>query len=215
MLMADLRHDYVRTVLHGRSTAQISPSSTRSRASWSPPPACGSIARECPRPEPVLRHALEVRYTGQDASIPVTVDADLLARGDRAAVAAAFNEIHQRTFGYHDRAQALEIVSVRLAAIAKRAGERSPDAFTLPTADDGARGLAQPGSRPVQPIGSRVVWFDAALECPVYLRDRMPAGTQIGGPAVVQEYASTTLVFPGDRLEVKPTGEMLLHLGDA
>jgi N-methylhydantoinase A len=214
MLMADWRHDYVRTYYRPLDRADFAEldqiagelvAAARRRLDRARVPAARTV----------LRHALEVRYAGQDASIPVTVDADLLARGDRAAVAAAFNEIHQRTFGYHDRAQALEIVSVRLAATAKRAGERPPDSFTLPTADDDARGLAQAGSRAVQPMCSRVVWFDAALECPVYLRDRMPSGTQIAGPAVVQEYASTTLVFPGDRLEVKRTGEMLLHLGDA
>jgi N-methylhydantoinase A/oxoprolinase/acetone carboxylase beta subunit len=37
----------------------------------------------------------------------------------------------------------------------------------------------------------------------------------LDGPAVVQEYASTTLIFPGDRLEVAATGELLIHLGAA
>jgi N-methylhydantoinase A len=48
----------------------------------------------------------------------------------------------------------------------------------------------------------------------VYQREALPPGTQIDGPAIVQEYASTTLVFPGDRLDVMPTGELLIRLRD-
>ena len=32
----------------------------------------------------------------------------------------------------------------------------------------------------------------------------------IEGPAVVEEYASTTVLFPGDRLTVAETGELLI-----
>jgi N-methylhydantoinase A len=61
------------------------------------------------------------------------------------------------------------------------------------------------------------VWFgaDAPLECSVYDRDGLTTGTVLVGPAIVQEYASTTLVFPGDRLEVAATGELLIHLEGA
>ena len=40
--------------------------------------------------------------------------------GGTEAVKTAFNAIHQRAFGYHDPDQALEVVSVRLAAVARR-----------------------------------------------------------------------------------------------
>jgi len=40
-------------------------------------------------------------------------------------------------------------------------------------------------------------------------------GEELTGPAIVQEYASTTLLFPDDRLRVAGTGELVIHLRDA
>ncbi len=46
------------------------------------------------------------------------------------------------------------------------------------------------------------------LDTPIYDRDRLPAGSRIHGPALVQEYASTTVVAPGDRLIVDRFGNL-------
>jgi N-methylhydantoinase A len=59
----------------------------------------------------------------------------------------------------------------------------------------------------------RRVWFDEPVDCPIYQREGLACGAAIAGPAVVQEYASTTVVFPNDRLEVAPTGDLLVRLG--
>jgi N-methylhydantoinase A len=62
------------------------------------------------------------------------------------------------------------------------------------------------------------VWFeagDAPIDCPIHQREKMAAGTELIGPAVVQEYASTTLLFPGNRLRMAASGELLIHLRDA
>ena len=40
-------------------------------------------------------------------------------------------------------------------------------------------------------------------------------GTEIEGPALIQEYASTTVMFAGDRCKVADTGEIVITLGNA
>jgi N-methylhydantoinase A len=209
MLLADLRHDYVRTYCGaldladfgelGRIAAELA-ASARERLREERVSDAGTV----------LRLSLEIRYAGQDFSMSVPVDTTLIARGDRAAVKAMFNDLHQRTFGYHDPGQSLEVVNVRLAALARRADDRLAEVFALqsPRArPDGARSLAPSSTRPV--------WFDSAdvpVDCPVFQREHLPPGTALAGPAIVQEYASTTLVFPGDRLEVTPTAELVVRL---
>jgi len=232
MLMADLRHDYVRTYYKPLDRADFG--------------ELGRIADELVasarqrfREERVseartgLRLSLDVRYAGQDGSMPVPAD-DLLVRGGldntkgntkdntkdnvkhnaKDAIKDAFNAIHQRTFGYHDPEQALEVVSIRLAAVAKRLVAR-PFQGREGGAESSAPHHAPNGSNR---IGTRLVWFeagDAPIDCPIHQREKMAAGTDLIGPAVVQEYASTTLLFPGDRLRVAETGELLIHLGPA
>jgi N-methylhydantoinase A len=149
-----------------------------------------------------MRHSLEMRYAGQDFSMPVPIGADLLARADREAVMRLFNAIHQRAFGYHDPGRTLEIVSVRLAAVARRSMPGS--------LQDPQEGRPKP---PGQDVYRRPVWFDdRPIDCPVYQRERLAAGSRFEGPAIVQEYASTTLIGPRDQLEVAPTGELLIRV---
>jgi len=206
MLIADWRHDFVRTYYQSLARANFAELNRIAQE-------LSAEARERLRGEQSgdgavdLRFTLEMRYAGQDFSMPVSVTTESLARGDGRAVADAFNAAHQRAFGYHDPARELEIVSVRLAAIAPR---RSPPTLR----ESHASGLSQ--SDPPH-ASTRVVWFESerSVDCPVYRREQLPAGARIDGPAIVQEYASTTLVGPYDWTEVAPTGELIVNVGQA
>jgi N-methylhydantoinase A len=50
------------------------------------------------------------------------------------------------------------------------------------------------------------------VETPTYDRMRLRAGNRIDGPALVEEYASTTVVHPGDRLEVDAFGDLVIEI---
>jgi N-methylhydantoinase A len=141
--------------------------------------------------------ALEVRYTGQDFSLPITVDPTCYAEDYRATVCNAFHQLHQTRFRYHDADLALEIVNAQLAAVAPH------------TLD------ALPAQREGPALGGRpAVIFDAdPIDCPVYRRESLASGEQIDGPAIIQEYASTTALFAEDRAEVTVSGELLIHVG--
>ncbi len=49
------------------------------------------------------------------------------------------------------------------------------------------------------------------VECPVYDRRRLGAGHVIAGPAVVEQFDSTTLIHPGQRAEVDDLGFLLIE----
>jgi N-methylhydantoinase A len=62
------------------------------------------------------------------------------------------------------------------------------------------------------------VYFDEVggfTPTPVFWRDDLPVGTALAGPAVVEQYDSTTLLHPGWRLVVDGTGNLVLQAGDA
>jgi N-methylhydantoinase A len=146
-----------------------------------------------------MRHSLDMRYTGQDFSLTVSVDPTSFGEEYRAAIRDAFHALHETRFGYYNADGALEIVNARLAAIAC---SRVP-ALPAPWQSN------QPAL-----LGIRTVIFDAnAVDCPVYRREPLTPGERIDGPAVIQEYASTTVLFPEDRAEVTPTRELLIHVG--
>src|SRR5262245_3174046 len=201
MLMADLRHDYVRT--HYTPLAEADFGALRLIADELSGQARARFDNARSQFAAIdLGHTIEVRYTGQDSSLAIPIDAALLAGGDRAAIQTAFNDLHRRMYGYHDAEQPLEIVSVRLAAIGKRTP--SVPAFAEGYGGSAAARFASGGGK-ASADAVRRVWFEKPVDCPIYQRDALARGAAIAGPAIVQEYASTTLLFPNDRLEVAPT----------
>lgn len=64
--------------------------------------------------------------------------------------------------------------------------------------------------RTVKPVYFRSSgWVDT----PVHLRERLLAGNEIAGPALIEEHASTTVVQPGDRLRVDELGNLQIDIG--
>jgi N-methylhydantoinase A len=75
--------------------------------------------------------------------------------------------------------------------------------------------MPPPSVNSARPTSTRRVFLETIVDCPVYARDRLAAGESITGPAVIQEYASTTILFPGDRADVAGSGELLIHLRES
>ena len=108
-----------------------------------------------------------------------------------AAVRTRFFEVHEVAYGYHNPDDPVEVVNVRLTAFGRtRRG----------AAEAAAAGTT--GAPPPDEI--RPVWFDphAPVDTPVFDRSRLRAGTEIAGPAIVEQLDATTVVHPGDRARV-------------
>jgi N-methylhydantoinase A len=51
------------------------------------------------------------------------------------------------------------------------------------------------------------------METPVYQREHLQSQNQIAGPALIEEYASTTVVFPDDQVRVDHIGNLVIAVG--
>jgi N-methylhydantoinase A len=62
--------------------------------------------------------------------------------------------------------------------------------------------------------GRRRVWLENRwVSVPIYAREALRAGNRIAGPGLVEEHASTTLLRPGDRLQVDSYGNLVIEVG--
>jgi N-methylhydantoinase A len=63
------------------------------------------------------------------------------------------------------------------------------------------------------PLSRRPVWFPDTgfVETPVYRREAWAPGTRLSGPAVIDEYDSTTVVLPGQTWWTDATGSILIE----
>jgi N-methylhydantoinase A len=201
MLMADVRHDYVRTVYRPLADADL--------------PALIDIyaelavsGREALEAAGVTEDArgeswwMDLRYVGQEFWLQVPVQQAEVQGADVAAITARFHETHNRRFGHAAPEEPVELVNVRLTAL----GERPKIVFPPVSVD---------GSDPK--VDVRPVYFNEPtrpVDCPVYRRERLQPGLKVAGPCVIEEYGSTTILFAGDRLEVAETGELIISVGD-
>jgi N-methylhydantoinase A len=71
-----------------------------------------------------------------------------------------------------------------------------------------------PAAPPSARRGARAVYFgDKAVKTPAYARSELKAGNRIAGPALVEEHASTTVLLPGDKMQVDSFGNLVIAVG--
>ncbi len=80
---------------------------------------------------------------------------------------------------------------------------KQPEIARLPRAAAKARPLE---TRRVY-IGNAGGWVDAQI----YRRDALEPGFVAAGPAVIEEYGSTTVIWPGDRFEIGELHEIRIQ----
>ncbi len=197
MLMADERHDLVRTYLAELGAADFATIQKITEE------LTAEAYKLLGRKDNVSTQVLfDLRYVGQEFTLPVPVNAEQLAKADRTAIRSAFDALHEQRYAHHATDEPVEIINIRLVAL----GHRSKLALP-PMAKTGTLGPRE--KRPVQ--------FDQgpAVDCPVYDREKLKPGDKFEGPALVSEYASTTVIFPGDKLAVADTGELIITVGHA
>ena len=125
---------------------------------------------------------LDVRYAGQSFDLPVPFD------GDEAAIADAFHRRHERRYGYASRDECVELATVRVTAIGS--------AGAPPHTAIGGNGVRHDAS--AARIGTRRAW-DAGgfVDAAIYERERLSAGTAFDGPAIVEQYDTTSWIPAG------------------
>ena len=59
----------------------------------------------------------------------------------------------------------------------------------------------------------RPVWFDGGwLDTPVYTRERLPVGARFSGPAIIEQLDCTTVIEPGNTVELDGIGNLIVRL---
>jgi N-methylhydantoinase A len=116
-----------------------------------------------------------------------------------AGLIDAFHAAHRKTFGYNYAGeQKVELVNFCVS------GFGVIDRPSIPKLDLGTQVVPKPDSRPV--------YFNGAFrETPIYQRASLPAGFHLDGPAVIEEFGSTTVVFPGQHLSADEHGILIVR----
>ena len=148
-----------------------------------------------------LARWLDMRYAGQNYELLVPVPDETWSARQAAPLRARFLAQHEAAYGYAAADEPIQVVNARLVAL----GRPDPPALRPLAPASGDVTGALRARRPVR--------FDAShvAHCPVYDRSRLGAGHVIGGPAVIEQFDSTTLVHPGQQAVVDALGFLLIR----
>lgn len=150
-----------------------------------------------------LQVSLDMRYIGQnfELRVPLEIDESSPKLPDSKTLHAAFFRAHEANYGFHNPDDAVEAVNLRMTARGELPSLPTPQA-------------PESASQTPEPVERRPVWFEAeeAENTPIYRRVDLAPGCRIEGPAVIDQFDATTLVYPGDVARVDESLSLILEL---
>jgi N-methylhydantoinase A len=204
MLFSDLRYDYVRSVfrrLDGMSFDEIEAIYKSMEDEGRAAIAASEIRPE----ELVFERAADMRYFGQEHAVAVDLAHDFFRAKDRVAIKNHFDNVHAIRYGTSAPQEAADIVSLRVTVMGRM---KRPPPHMVEESQQQADSRALRTHKPVyfRSLGRYV-------STPVYIRDLLKSGNVFDGPALVEEHASTTVVQPGDAVNVDLYGNLQISIG--
>ena len=204
MLFADLRYDYVRTRLMRLASAPFAEMESIYQSLIEE--GRQAVARSGVETASVkIERAADMRYVGQEHSVTIDLSSQLFKRHDIAGIKGRFDEVHHLRYGTSAPSEEAEMVSLRVTVTA---GVKKPRLERI------AKGGRTPHRAAVR--GMRPVYLSEArkyVKTRLFARSELRAGNRIDGPALIEEHASTTVLLPGDHLQVDEFGNLVIEVG--
>ena len=198
MLSADVRHDYVQTHIAVSRDADVGQIQTIFEGMEAQ--GTEQLGREgFSGPSVVLIRSADMRYIRQSYELSVPVVGSALTGDELAAITDNFHRLHEKAYGYARNTEAVEFVNLRVVALGRLPKFRAPK-------------RAAETARALESVGRREVYFAGRpVESPIYLRELLPEGVEIHGPAIVEQMDSTIVVLPDYRAVLDRYGNLIIR----
>ncbi|MBI1622290.1 hydantoinase/oxoprolinase family protein [Aquamicrobium zhengzhouense] len=200
-VVADLRHDFVRTV--NRPVADVDEAALTDLLAAQAAEGEKLIAKEAIRPK-ALRfiHSADMQFVGQTHLINVPLPSREIRR---AELQALFEQAYFARFRVELPEIRANLVNLNTSVI----GER-PDIDLSTLIDPSGRQATLDAAL----IERRPVWFDGAwIDTPVYAREKLPLDATFPGPAIIEQFDATTVVEPNDHVTTDRDGNLIIEVG--
>ncbi len=197
LLNADYREDSLRTFL--LPFAQLSAVALKSELAALEAEVRDRFAVNGIEPaQTVVSFHAAMRYQGQEHTVKVPIlRGDL--RQDLVRLRRRFDEAHERAYSLKLPESATEIVNLQVSIL----GISSKPVMKRIDAEANCNPLK--GERPVTIRG-----HGADMPAEVYDREKLAAGATIDGPAIIEEWTSTTLILPDQLATVDEFGNLII-----
>ena len=201
-IVADLKHDFVRTINRPLNLTDIDEVVGIMKAQR-------DEGVELIRQEPVsieeiqVSHSLDMQFVGQTHILQVPLSAD---RINHEAIQLAFDEAYFARFRVSLPEIRAQIVNVKTTVKGRR-----PNVNLAGLIDASGRAKTLAAAQ----TGKRLVWFNGGWhETCIFDREALPLHVKITGPAVLEQMDTMVLIEPGDEAVSDKYGNILITVGD-
>lgn len=160
------------------------------------------IAATVSKSKVTVQRLADLRFVGQGFELVTPLPRGPYAVKSLAAIRTAFLAEYKRIFQQVPPVGAIEVINIRVA-------------LTAPVGRAALKVEGGKGKGAQALTGKRKAWLAARekfVEMPVYDRYRLPVGSHINGPAIIEEASSTTVVPGGGRAHVDRSGNLVVTL---
>lgn len=184
MLSADVRRDYVLTRI--MEEKEITPDKLEKFYEEKKLEALDELKKEGFDSSLIyFVRSADIRYPRQAYEINVPLPEQKLCRADIKEIVKKFHRLHKQSFGYHRLDETIELVNLRLAAVGRMPPLQIKEHEI--EGEDSYRAL----------LNTRKVFFSGEYrDTPVYNRQKLKPGNVIPGPAIIEQFDSTTVIIP-------------------
>lgn len=197
-VVADLRHDFVRTLnrpLDVVNMDDVHAVLAAQEAEGRRLIGLETIALTMVRAE----YSADMQFVGQTHLLRVTLPSAMPSRED---VQRLFEAAYYARFRVDLPMIRANLVNLNVSVIGARPG------LDLSRLIDPAGRKAR-----AEPQTTRKVWFDGWKETPVYWRDHLPLNIDLQGPAIIEQMDTTTIIDPGARVTSDADGNLIIKVG--
>lgn len=188
MLMTDLRQDYIRTLI--TRTDQVKPETLNAIFAEMEAQAAEDLAIQHVSPDNmVFQRFADMRYLGQEHTVKVPLPGGTITAESMPQINERFHQLHEHTYTFRLESP-VELVNYHLTALGR---VKKPVLKPLDSQGNSVEAARK---------GERRVNFDELgfHQATIYERDLLPVGVTLPGPLVIEEPASTTVVFPDQQV---------------
>ena len=200
-VVADLRHDFVRTV--NRPVADLDGAAMRAILEEQRTEGVALIEAEAVRPQSVrFVHSADMQFVGQTHLINVPLPSPDI---EQALLQALFEEAYFARFKVSLPEIRANLVNLNTSVIGAR-----PELDLSTLIDPAGRAATLDGAL----VETRPVWFAGKWhDTPVYAREKLPLDAKIEGPAILEQLDATTVLEPGDAARSDGDGNLIVEVG--
>jgi N-methylhydantoinase A len=190
LIMSDVKHDYIQSRMTPLS--ELEPQDVNAMFARLEAAATEELHADGFDEKQIrIQRALDIRYAGQGYEITMPCGDEAIRDGGLDALRKQFDAQHKAMFGHGAPEELVEIVSYRVRGV----------------------GLVPPVEMPTfKPTGAtlrdalretrRVRMDGKDIDCPVYQREKLDVGLTLTGPAILDQFDCTTVIYAGQTARV-------------